>query len=168
MANQSAKKQAESNKQTLFSHLIMVIAAIVIHFLGHFAFRMSEVDQFDMIAFGICGAVQGACYFILFRSGNPKYGARGELVSAGTDLNMEGGILEYIKDIMYLLLLSQIISCYSYKAFYIMLLVPAYAVYKIFSLMLGGGSGLLGGSGNGDPQPANRAQRRAMAKGKKE
>jgi len=57
---------------------------------------------------------------------------KGQLVDAGLDLNQEGGFGEYCKDAV---ILTSIVNCTAVfwnKLFFALLLIPMYALYKLW------------------------------------
>lgn len=65
----------------------------------------------------------------------PRYDASGALSFSGGDLS-DGGVLSYLHDLLYLTLASQTLSTLSDRFWYLLLLVPGYAAYKLFELVL--------------------------------
>eukprot|EP01135_Chromosphaera_perkinsii_P008074 Nk52_evm1s1119 gene=Nk52_evmTU1s1119 len=61
----------------------------------------------------------------------PTFGERGELLDGGTDLNI-GGLSEYIKDVIYVVLFVQVASLYSEWFLLVLLVIPGFALVMLW------------------------------------
>lgn len=66
----------------------------------------------------------------------PTYGNDGELIDGGFDMST-GGICGYLHDVIYITGFIQLSSILSDKFWYIYLVIPAFAAYKLFGLVRG-------------------------------
>ncbi|KAH7100624.1 DUF788-domain-containing protein [Auriculariales sp. MPI-PUGE-AT-0066] len=153
MANASAKKQAAANEKQIqvlnYGGLIATLLAAVLRLLLGRATRS-----------GIMLSVAAALPMVfltrfLVSAGSPKRDIRGELVSSGDDLHA-GGLTEYATDVVYLTWLCLVLSAlFGERAWYIYLLIPGFAVYKLWGFaapMLGLAGIRLPSFGGQEPQ----------------
>jgi hypothetical protein len=161
MANASAKKQAAANIKKLQE--LHTIAAIVngLYLLAHFGLGRPRGGSIKPYLF--CSLPAFLLQYQLERMGRPKYssssqsgGTQRTLVSPGDDL-AQAGLTEWFHDVIYLTwgcdILAPIFN--TNKVWYLYLLIPLYASYKIYTLVFSGKGGglfgaLLGNSGRGD------------------
>lgn len=66
---------------------------------------------------------------------SPRYDASGALAFSGGDVS-DGGVLSYLHDLLFLTLGAQTLSTLSDRFWYLLLLAPGYALYKLFQLVL--------------------------------
>eukprot|EP00249_Psilotum_nudum_P001584 c14147_g1_i2 orf=346-765(+) len=80
----------------------------------------------------------GACklsYDQLADMAKPSYDEKGELIDGGYNMK-EGGICGYLHDIVYITVFVQLSSLVSEKFWYVYLVIPAFAMYKLWQLFL--------------------------------
>ncbi|VEU23021.1 DEKNAAC104139 [Brettanomyces naardenensis] len=136
MAGAAQKKQAQHNVQALKEIHIISIVVNLLSLLSLFLLgRPSNWKPY--FVFSIPG---WACEYAVERLGRPKYREdRGYqvLTTAGEDLR-QAGLTEYMFDIFYLTAASNILMCLfgSNKVWWILLLVPIYAIYKLVGLWM--------------------------------
>lgn len=65
----------------------------------------------------------------------PSYHETGELIDGGFNMN-EGGLCGYIHDILYITVFVQLASIISDKFWYAYLVIPMFACYKLWQLVL--------------------------------
>ncbi|CDO53215.1 hypothetical protein DV495_000230 [Geotrichum candidum] len=160
MANASAKKQAAANTKKLQE--LHTIAAIIngLYLLAHFVLGRPRGGSIKPYLF--CSLPAFLLQYQLERMGRPKYSplqpgsSQQTLVSPGDDL-AQAGLTEWFHDVIYVTwgcdILAPIFN--TNKVWYLYLLIPLYASYKIYTLIFSGkGGGLLGGllgnAGRGD------------------
>ena len=132
MANASAKKLAATNKEQL-SQLHRVSAGI---YAVTFAFFLLFHRSVFMQAF-MCLPGLGSEY-VLEKWCRPTYGSKGEVVRSGHGFN-QGGVIEYLKDFIYLTWACLLVSVVAgFKAWLIMLVVPVYGFYQAGRLLRAG------------------------------
>ncbi|CAF0756464.1 unnamed protein product [Didymodactylos carnosus] len=80
--------------------------------------------------------------------------------SGVTDLNLSGSLAEYCKDVIIVIIFTQMISLLHVYLWWILLIIPLYAAYKLIKMFvyspfggLGGGSG---GEGEQDQQKKSK------------
>lgn len=151
MANASAKKQAASNTKKLQELHTIAVVINVLYLLAHFGLGRPRNSSIKPYLF--CSLPAFLLQYQLERMGRPKYApvqpgsTQRTLVNPGDDLG-QAGLTEWFHDIIYLTwgcdILAPIFN--TNKVWYLYLLIPLYASYKIYGLVFSGkGGGLLGG-----------------------
>ncbi|GMM51441.1 hypothetical protein DASB73_023990 [Starmerella bacillaris] len=140
MANASNKRIAQLNKGTLLQLDRISFAVYVSAFVY---FLVSKRNIFlDLL---LCSPGFLAQYW-LHKTCGPKYDENKQLIKAGLYIN-QGGVIEYMKDIM---ILSWGLAMFSVgfgrKAYFGWLIVPVYAVYKGINIFRTGKAIMSGGS----------------------
>jgi len=146
MANTAAKKLKQANEQFLFSILIGILVVNVLYLVLNLP-SMLMWDTFtfwNYVGWGFAFLASMGCYVMLRMSAKCRYEGN-TLVSAGEDLR-GGGLLSYVFDLFCVIAFVQLLSCLTNYAWYLLLIVPAYAVIKLWtsliSPMIFGGSGM--------------------------
>lgn len=136
MENKKAKKQGtkgakqivEENKSTLKFYLQMIVTAEV----AYFAIKLTSIFVFDsklnsyqmLFVLLSIGAQIGSFKFLQIIS-KPNISENGSLIDSGTDLCMEGGLAEHVKDVIILCIAVQFLSLFSFYFWLGLLLIPA-------------------------------------------
>ncbi|KAI8883802.1 DUF788-domain-containing protein [Backusella circina FSU 941] len=148
MANASSKKTAAANKQTLTNLRNGFLVVNIVYFLWRIVFYWNTFTKSQFLLYGLSAGLTFMLYRVLVSAGTPTYSADGTLVSSGDDLNAEG-LTAYMFDIIYVTWFVHITTAFiSNKFWYVYLVIPAYAAYKIVPMaksFLGG----VGGNNNG-------------------
>lgn len=139
MASSSQKKIASANKQKLNEIHGITAAVLTLCFsIVWFFNRPANLKPFFL--FQIPLAVS---QYVIEQSCRPKYkydpvGGYDKIVSAGHDMN-QSGLTEYLLDIIYFTWLLDILVVIigSNKMFYLFLVVPGYAAFKVKGLVSG-------------------------------
>ncbi|KXS19626.1 DUF788-domain-containing protein [Gonapodya prolifera JEL478] len=167
MARNSDKKLLVSNARTLRTILIGTLGSFLLHIavlawtLGNpWAAPWSHLSGL-LVVNGLAGAV----YLFLRGAAAPKFGQGGELVHAGEDLGAEG-LTEYLLDLVYMAWIINVATAWSYRAWWLYLGVPAFAGWKVYSLVMGGSS-MLSWQGAGAAAPKTAKGGKSAAGGNK-
>lgn len=142
MAGASEKKRAIRNIETLFSvhKLSLIVNAVCILCLF-----LLKRPSFGKKWYFIYSVPAWGCQYVVERTGRPTYEIDGEgrrvLVRAGEDLQ-QPGLTEYMFDVIYLTLGIDVLMCVfgSMKVYYLLLLIPGYAAWRlrgVASMVLG-------------------------------
>ena len=158
MAGAAAKKQAVSNNKILKGLHTCSLAVNVFSILVILIFNRPNVSKLKYYLM-FNGPLITSEYMIE-KYGRPKY-KEGVVLNEGIDLKQEG-LTEYMFDVVYLTLFCDVLMCVfgSLKVFYILLLVPAFAGYKIFGLLGYGRSLLKQRVPSDNDQPTNEPSKR--------
>lgn len=137
-----------------------VSLAVNLFFLASF-FLFKRPASFKPYLF--CSLPAFLLQFQLERMGRPKYDAKGVLVTAGDDL-AQAGLTEWFHDVLYLTwacdLLAPITG--SNKVWYLYLLIPTYASYKIYTLFIAGKGGLFNSAKQANAVPVQSKRQEKM------
>ncbi|KAI7867634.1 hypothetical protein BDF14DRAFT_1881504 [Spinellus fusiger] len=89
-----------------------------------------------MVMYTITLGITLLFYSILYNSGQSRYDASGTLITSGDDLNAEG-LTAYMFDIIYVTWATHLTTAFiSNKFWYMYLVIPGYAGYKILPMIL--------------------------------
>ncbi|QLQ79323.1 hypothetical protein HG537_0B06710 [Torulaspora globosa] len=133
MAGKATKKQAQANLAVLGRlykvSVPIVVLAMVRQWLG--GASLSQWLRFVVLHVPLAG-----CVYVLEKSGRPVFDVKGKIVKEGTDLAQTGGLVEYLFDLVYLSLFADMgrIVFNTGKFWYVLLLVPLYAGWKLYGL----------------------------------
>ena len=97
-------------------------------------------------------------YLQLASMAKPAYADDGELLDGGFDMST-GGICGYLHDVIYITAFVQLTSIISEKFWYIYLVIPGFAAYKLFDVFKGF---LPNGSQEGEEDEKTRKKREKM------
>lgn len=138
MASSSIKKIASSNNQTLKQLHSIAGVIILISILVLYALRR-PTNYKPFIIFQIPSV---ACQYVIEKSGRPKYqldpvNGYEKLVKGGSDLNQQG-LFEYMFDVIYVTLGLNILMLIfgSNKVWYLYVIIPGFAVYKVSDIIM--------------------------------
>lgn len=132
MAGKSSKKQAGRNEALLKRLHLIVGVVVVAAILRRWVSGKGHWMRFIMMNMGMFWSE-----YVLEKSGRPVYDKEsGKLVKEGTDLSQEGGLTEYLFDLVYLSVIANAGTALlgTDKVWLLMLLCPAYAGYKLYSM----------------------------------
>ncbi|QLL31810.1 hypothetical protein HG536_0B06780 [Torulaspora globosa] len=133
MAGKATKKQAQANLAVL-SRLYKVSVPIVV--LAMMRQWLGGASLSQWLRFAFLHVPLAGCVYVLEKSGRPVFDAKGKIVKEGTDLAQTGGLVEYMFDLVYLSLFADVgrIVFNTGKFWYVLLLVPLYAGWKLYGL----------------------------------
>ncbi|KAL6984949.1 hypothetical protein U1Q18_018329 [Sarracenia purpurea var. burkii] len=160
MANQGAKKRKEENSRHMKNLLRLIIVCNVIYlvvragiFHSTFKWKQGVGLMLNLFAYIIP-------YKQLASMAKPSYGDDGELLDGGFDMST-GGVCGYLHDVIYITAFVQLTSIISEKFWYIYLVIPAFAAYKLLGFVKGF---LPNGSEEGEEDEKTRKRREKMEK----
>ncbi|KAK3133403.1 hypothetical protein QOZ80_6AG0536140 [Eleusine coracana subsp. coracana] len=136
MAKQGAKKMKDENKKHMGFLLRLILASNVIYIIVRMVVLHSSFTWTHWIGLMVTSAAYFFPYKQLASMSQPVYSDNGELLDGGFDLK-NGGICEYLHDVIYITLFVQLASVISEKFWWTYLVIPVFAGYKIFGLLRG-------------------------------
>ncbi|EPS63839.1 hypothetical protein M569_10944 [Genlisea aurea] len=160
MANQGAKKRKEENARHMKNLLILVAFCNVIYIVVRLGIFHSSFSWKHWIGLIVTSAAYVIPYQQLAAMSKPTYSGAGELIDGGFDMKT-GGICGYLHDVIYITSFVQISSIISDKFWYIYLVIPGYAAYRLFGLVK---EFLPHGSQDGEEDERMRKKREKMEK----
>ncbi|KAG5559597.1 hypothetical protein RHGRI_009211 [Rhododendron griersonianum] len=160
MANQGAKKRKEENSRHMKNLLRLIIACNVIYLVVRAGIFHSTFKWKQWVGFMLTFFAYIIPYQQLATMANPAYTDDGELLDGGFDMST-GGICGYLHDVIYITGFVQLASIFSEKFWYIYLVIPAFAAYKLIGLLKGF---LPHGSEEGEEDEKTRKKREKMEK----
>eukprot|EP00128_Syssomonas_multiformis_P011979 Colp12_sorted_trinity150504_noHs@10112 len=132
MANKGNKKTLETNKRILSQHLNAILGVNVFYVLVRIAWFYDSFGFWQWVLFALSTLAYWGCYGLLASAARPTFSESGELLDGGHDLSV-GGLTEYYKDILYVTMFTQVCSTYSDNFWFLWLVVPAFAGFKLWT-----------------------------------
>ncbi|PSS21058.1 Transmembrane protein [Actinidia chinensis var. chinensis] len=160
MANQGAKKRKEENSRHMKNLLRLIIACNVIYLVVRAGIFRSTFNWRHWLGFMMTCFAYIVPYLQLASMAKPAYADDGELLDGGFDMST-GGICGYLHDVIYITAFVQVTSIISEKFWYIYLVIPGFAAYKLFDVFKGF---LPNGSQEGEEDEKTRKKREKMEK----
>lgn len=134
-----SKQIVEENKGTLKFYLQMIVGSSVAYFvlrlLAAFVFS-SQITTTQMFLVLLCIGAQIGSFKFLQMMARPKLSDSGAILDSGTDLCMEGGIAEHVKDIIILCVAVELLSFISSYFWFALLLIPARAFHLAWGTVI--------------------------------
>ena len=136
MAGAGAKRRAEENTRRLKT-LRLIVAVALATFIGvRLVLGRASAHWSHYAALAASALVYGVTYSSIRFVARPVYDrATGELVDAGADLS-KGGVQSYHHDVLYVTAFVQLLASFWARAWYLWLVVPAYAGYQLFAKVI--------------------------------
>ncbi|XP_057767242.1 uncharacterized protein LOC130987656 isoform X2 [Salvia miltiorrhiza] len=160
MANQGAKKRKEENIRHMKTLLRLIIASNVIYIVLRMGVFYSSFTWKHWLGLILTSLAYVIPYQQLDAMAKPSYTEDGELLDGGFDMST-GGICGYLHDVIYITCFVQLSSIISGKFWYIYLVIPGFAAYKLFGLVRGFMSQ---GSEGGEEDEKTKKKREKMEK----
>ncbi|XP_055311874.1 transmembrane protein 208 [Sitodiplosis mosellana] len=129
-----AKQIVEENSATLKFYQYMAAGSTTIFFIINFLF-FEFTGIVSSMAFISVAIMLGSYQFMAFMS-KAKYSESGMLLDSGSDLNMEGGIAENVKDLIILTSGTQVLSLISNWFWILLLLAPVRAIWMLWGSVI--------------------------------
>uniref|UniRef100_A0A1L8D9J9 Transmembrane protein 208 n=1 Tax=Nyssomyia neivai TaxID=330878 RepID=A0A1L8D9J9_9DIPT len=130
-----AKQIVEENAATLKFYRNMALISQGVHLMVMFLLQDSYTALTITMTIITIGLHIGSYQFMNFMS-RAQYSESGALVDSGTDLNMEGGLAEHVKDLVILTSGTQIFSLISNYFWLLLLLIPIRAVWLLWGSVI--------------------------------
>lgn len=135
MANAGAKKRKEENEKHVRMLRVIILSANGVYILVRVILFYSSFRWPLLFWLLATSTAYYFCYSQIAVMAQPTYDERGELIDGGYNLAM-GGLTGYYHDVIYLSAFTQVASIVSGYFWYLYLLIPAYAVWKLWQLVL--------------------------------
>ncbi|BBN17117.1 hypothetical protein MPTK1_7g12130 [Marchantia polymorpha subsp. ruderalis] len=135
MANQGAKKRREENLKHMKNLALVVLCSNAIYILGRIVIFNSSVTWKHYIGMIATSGVYHVTYNWIKDLSLPTYDDKGELTDGGFDLKSPG-LCSYLHDVLYVTAFVQFGSIFSDKFWYAFFVIPAFAFYKLWTLIL--------------------------------
>ncbi|XP_049288495.1 transmembrane protein 208 [Anopheles funestus] len=129
-ATKGSKQIVEENVATVKFYRNMSLIASAVQFLGFAVY--AELSTLAVVMTVLCIVAHGASYYFMAMISKPKLTEKGDIIETGTDLNIEGGITEHVKDIVILTSGTQLVSILSEFFWLLMLLLPVRAGWLLW------------------------------------
>lgn len=130
-----AKQIVEENKATLKFYLYMIMGCAVAYFLLQLLFGSLTTWGTMTLTF-ISLAAQIGSYKFMQMMCRPNITENGQIIDTGSDLNMEGGIAEHVKDVIILTSGTMLLSIFSSYFWFALLFAPIRAVYMLWGSVI--------------------------------
>jgi hypothetical protein len=136
MANQGAKKRKEENEKHMRMLWNLILICNAIYVVLRLGVRYRSVSWKHGLGLCVTSAAYKLVYDQLAAMAKPSYDTiTGELTDGGFDMST-GGLCSYLHDILYITAFVQIASILSDKFWFAYLVIPIFAFYKLWELLL--------------------------------
>eukprot|EP01114_Cavostelium_apophysatum_P024464 TRINITY_DN9580_c0_g1_i1.p1 TRINITY_DN9580_c0_g1~~TRINITY_DN9580_c0_g1_i1.p1 ORF type:complete len:181 (-),score=23.50 TRINITY_DN9580_c0_g1_i1:97-618(-) len=133
MANQAAKKQKAKNEKTLDFLKKVTLAIFGFSLFMRMVIFNSSFGFWSIVGLGVQLAIYWFTYAGLSSLAKVTY-ENGELADGGHDLGV--GLSEYYFDLIYITWFIQVATLYSEKFWWLFLVIPGYAVFKLWGSVI--------------------------------
>ncbi|XP_070575465.1 transmembrane protein 208-like [Ptychodera flava] len=130
------KQIHEENKSTVQYYSRMIYATNLIYLLIRMMWMWDSFNVTCWVLFSLAVAVYFGCIRLMHKMAEATFGPTGNLVDAGTDLNMKSGMAEHIKDVILVTIIVQVLSIFSNYFWFLWLVIPGGAFYYIWTNFL--------------------------------
>lgn len=128
-----SKQIVEENEATVNFYMKMSAGAFLVYIAASFIIGL-EFTTTVIVLLVFIAIVYTVCVYLLKYSARVKYSEdRKKIVDSGTDLNVDGGIAEDVKDAIIFSAITQILSLFSNYFWLLLLLVPIKIGYMLWS-----------------------------------
>jgi hypothetical protein len=136
MANQGAKKRKEENEKHMRMLWNLILICNAIYVVLRLGVRYRSVSWKHGLGLCVTSAAYKLVYDQLAAMAKASYDTiTGELTDGGFDMST-GGLCSYLHDILYITAFVQIASILSDKFWFAYLVIPIFALYKLWELLL--------------------------------
>eukprot|EP00270_Netrium_digitus_P016320 TRINITY_DN5837_c0_g1_i1.p1 TRINITY_DN5837_c0_g1~~TRINITY_DN5837_c0_g1_i1.p1 ORF type:complete len:174 (+),score=50.90 TRINITY_DN5837_c0_g1_i1:110-631(+) len=135
MANQGAKRRKEENQRHLLLLQYIIVGVNVFYIVVRLSFMYSSFSWRHWLGLILTTSAYKLCYDQIANMAKPTVDERGELLDGGFDLNL-GGLCAYLHDIIYITAFVQITSILSDWFWLVYLVIPGFALWKLWELVL--------------------------------
>ncbi|CAI5518055.1 unnamed protein product [Closterium sp. Naga37s-1] len=135
MANKGAKKRKEENEKHMNRLQKLIVTVNAIYILVRLSLFFASFTWRHWIGLVITTFAYKTCFDQIASLAEATYDETGQLIDGGSDLNM-GGLCGYLHDIIYITAFVQIASILSDWFWLIYLIIPAFALWKLWELVL--------------------------------
>ncbi|XP_047324244.1 transmembrane protein 208 homolog [Impatiens glandulifera] len=155
MANQGAKKRKEENTRHMKNLLRFIIACNAVYLLIRAGVFHASFNWKHWVGLILTSCAYNFPYRQLASMAKPSYGDDGELFDGGYDMST-AGVCGYLHDVIYITGFVQLGSIISDKFWYIYLVIPGFAIYKV----LGFAKGFLPSGSEGEEEDEKTKKKR--------
>jgi len=136
-ATKGQKQIVDENKSTLNFYTLMSCGAMGIYLLAMFSLFIQHFSLLYWFLTIFAGGVYLACLSVMKYMAKAIYSPTGTVIDGGTDLNMENGFAENLKDLIILTSGIQVFSLVSNYFWILWLFAPGRAFYLLWVNILG-------------------------------
>ncbi|EAT40191.1 AAEL008064-PA [Aedes aegypti] len=134
-ATKGSKQIVEENIATLKFYRNMACSSTALNILINFIF-FEPFSGLQVIMILLTTAIHGGSYYFMAMMSKPQYSDTGSLMDSGSDLNLDGGVAEHVKDIIILTTGSQLMSLISNYFWLLLLLAPLRALWLLWNSVI--------------------------------
>ena len=127
MANEGAKKRIVKNAAFMRLHLLIVLVTNALCLLYRVGYLWDTFSGWHWAGLGFSSFVYLVTYYLLRESAKPHYAPLndgGALVSGGEDMDAQGGVIEYTRDMLYVTAFVQVMTSFVSDWWWLLHLVP--------------------------------------------
>lgn len=131
------KQILEENKQTVSNYSKVLLYPNVAFLAANILFFWDSFTLKFIIFYVLTTIAASVAYFYMKTMATPILSDKGEVIDPGSDLNMEGHISEYLKDIIIFVSGVHVLALVTSYAWLLLVIIPVYGFYKLWVLVLG-------------------------------
>ncbi|GBB85164.1 hypothetical protein RclHR1_11710006 [Rhizophagus clarus] len=135
MAKQSDKKIAQENLRYLRNLKQSFLIVNAIYILYQVLYNFNTFTFWLATGYLVTIGITLFLWKQLVTYGSPKFSSDGSVIWPGEDLNSEG-LIAYMFDIIYITWFVHITSMFFVWTWYILLVIPSFAIYKIWTFFI--------------------------------
>eukprot|EP00250_Pteridium_aquilinum_P029110 c3852_g1_i1 orf=176-700(+) len=135
MANQAAKKRRDENVRHIRFLQRLILASNAIFVVVRLLILHSSFTWKHWIGLLVTSGAYKLIYDQLAGMAKATFDENGELVDGGFDMT-QGGLCSYLHDVLYITVFVQLTSIVSDKFWFVYLVIPIFALYKLWKLVL--------------------------------
>ncbi|XP_049548823.1 transmembrane protein 208 isoform X1 [Anopheles darlingi] len=129
-ATKGSKQIVEENAATVKFYRNMSLIATGIQILGFLVY--AELSTLAVVMTVLCLIAHAGSFYFMALISKPTLTEKGDIIETGTDLNIEGGITEHVKDVVILTAGTQVAAILTEYFWLLMLLLPIRAAWLLW------------------------------------
>ena len=136
-ATRGLKQILEENTETIkFYFNLLAISNGVFLAIRYLLFWESFTTKY-IVLFGFTSILSWLAFYFMKSMTTPEFNENGTIIGPGSDLNMQGHISEYLKDVIIFSAIVQSLSLISDYFWLLLIVAPCYVFYLLWKNFLG-------------------------------
>ena len=127
MANEGNKKRLAANAAFMKTHTMILLIVNAIYLAYRVGLHFASFSGWHWVGLAFTSFVYLLTYYLLRESAKPRYAPLndgGALLSGGEDMDAQGGVIEYTRDMLYVTAFIQLATGFVSDWFWLLHLVP--------------------------------------------
>ncbi|KAJ3430466.1 transmembrane protein [Anaeramoeba flamelloides] len=132
MGKKGAKKQILINNKIKKRLLYTMLISNLFYIIFKLVLRFKKTSKWCFVGLIVSDVAYFLCKKFIWGYGKPIFDQQGRVIDGGKDLSETGGMIQYFFDIIYITAFVHVTATFHSAFWLFFLVVPCYAVYKIF------------------------------------